>query len=91
MSASSAQFAEVMKAGLDASEAAVGNAVGDSSGHGNNGTLVGGAKWVQGRFGYALSFDGVNSGLHVFDNSSLERLVVGRRACPKAVGGEKAV
>jgi hypothetical protein len=32
----------------------------DSSGNGNNGTLINGPTWVSGKFGSALSFDGVD-------------------------------
>lgn len=32
----------------------------DSSSHGNDGTLVGGPKWADGKFGTALEFDGVD-------------------------------
>ena len=32
----------------------------DSSGHGNDGTLIGNPEWVEGRFGAALRFDGVD-------------------------------
>ncbi len=32
----------------------------DSSGNGNNGTLTNGPVWVDGKYGKALQFDGVN-------------------------------
>ena len=35
-----------------------GNVVGDVSGNGNDGELMGGADWVDGKFGKALDFDG---------------------------------
>jgi len=37
-----------------------GTTANDSSGHGNNGTLIGGPTWVDGVVGKCLSFDGVN-------------------------------
>ena len=45
----------------------------DSSGNGHDGTLVNGPKWVQGKFGKALEFDGTN-GVQVLhaDELSLE-------------------
>jgi hypothetical protein len=42
----------------------------DASGKGNNGTLVNGPKWTNGKFGQALSFDGVDDYVEV-PNSSL--------------------
>ena len=42
---------------LDEGEGAVAN---DISGHGNNGTILGNPSWVNGRFGKALSFDGID-------------------------------
>ena len=44
----------------------------DSSGNGNNGTVSGGAQWVPGRFGAALSFDGSSARVRVPDDPSLE-------------------
>lgn len=49
-----------------------GTTVADSSGHGNNGTVTGGPTWVAGRFGAALSFDGLTGGVRVPDSPSLE-------------------
>ena len=37
-----------------------GDTAGDSSGNGHDGTLMNGPKWVQGKFGKALEFDGTN-------------------------------
>jgi PKD repeat protein len=45
--------------------------VADASGNGNNGTLVGGVTWVQGRFGPALMFDGVSGRVDIPDSASL--------------------
>ena len=39
----------------------------DSSGHGNNGTIYG-AKWVEGKSGKALSFDGKKDNAYYFDS-----------------------
>ena len=66
--------ANVTPAGLVAAfgfEEGTGTSVADSSGRGNNGT-VSGAAWVQGRFGSALSFDGVNDMVTVLDSASLD-------------------
>jgi len=38
-----------------------GTAAYDSSGNGNDGTLIGGAQWVAGQLGGALEFNGSNS------------------------------
>jgi hypothetical protein len=43
-----------------------------SSGYGNNGTLLNGPTWVDGRYGKALSFDGVNDYVEVTQSSSLD-------------------
>jgi hypothetical protein len=43
----------------------------DKSGNGNEGTLHGGAVWVNGRHGEALSFNGVDSYVRVEDSPSL--------------------
>lgn len=47
-----------------------GDTVEDKSGNGNNGA-VHGAKWVEGKFGKALEFNGVDSFVEVQDNDSL--------------------
>jgi hypothetical protein len=44
----------------------------DSSGNENDGTLQGAAKWVPGKFGTALSFDGATAAVHVPRSLSLE-------------------
>jgi Concanavalin A-like lectin/glucanases superfamily len=50
---------------------AAGAAANDSSGYGNNGTVSGGAQWVAGQRGSALSFDGTGM-VQVPDSASLE-------------------
>jgi Concanavalin A-like lectin/glucanases superfamily len=49
-----------------------GQTVSDSTGNGNNGTIISGTSWVPGRFGSALSFDGTNGRVLVKDNLALE-------------------
>jgi len=44
----------------------------DSSGNGNNGTLINGPQWVDGKYGKALSFDGVNDYVAVPHSNSLD-------------------
>ena len=53
-------------------EEANGTAVSDSSGLGNVGTIAGATRVAGGRFGKALSFDGVNDVVTVFDSDSLD-------------------
>jgi len=47
----------------------------DSSGYGNNGTLVNGPTWTTGKVGGALSFDGVDDYVRVLDSPSLKGAV----------------
>jgi hypothetical protein len=48
-----------------------GNTAYDTSGNGNNGTLQNGPTWVDGKFGEALSFDGVDDYVDCGNNQSL--------------------
>jgi len=48
-----------------------GNTARDSSVNKNNGTLKGGVKWVDGKFGKALEFDGKDGNVEVPDNDTL--------------------
>lgn len=48
-----------------------GDVAGDSSGKGNDGTLVNDPTWVDGKFGKALSFDGSDNYVEVLDSDSL--------------------
>jgi hypothetical protein len=49
-----------------------GATVSDSSGNNNNGTITGGAQWVQGRFGAGLDFDGQTGRVQILDNAAIE-------------------
>ena len=53
-------------------EEASGTTVVDASGMGNKGTISGAARITQGRFGKALSFDGVDDWVTVNDSASLD-------------------
>ena len=44
----------------------------DSSGNGNDAALEGGPEWVDGKFGKAISFDGVSGAGQVEDNDSID-------------------
>jgi hypothetical protein len=49
-----------------------GDTAGDSSGNGHNGELAEGPKWVQGKFGKALEFDGKESRVDCGDVDALD-------------------
>ena len=44
----------------------------DTSGNGNNGTLTGGASWIQGKRGSGINLNGVDSYITIPDNSNLD-------------------
>ena len=48
-----------------------GGAANDSSGYGNNGTLVGGPIWAAGQIGGGLEFDGTDDHVDCGDDASL--------------------
>lgn len=47
----------------------------DTSGHGNNGVLFGGPRWVEGRSGKALEFDGVDDAVRCPNSASLDGIL----------------
>jgi len=49
-----------------------GSTINDKSGNGNDGTLVNGPTWTQGKYGSALSFDGVDDYVSIPNNSDLD-------------------
>lgn len=44
----------------------------DSSGNGNDGVFLGKATWVDGKFGKAISLNGVNDAIEIKDNDSID-------------------
>jgi len=50
----------------------VGGIATDSSGYGNHGTVYGDATWVDGKYGKALSFAGINNYVKILDSTSLD-------------------
>ena len=49
---------------------------GDSSGNGNNGTLLGGTKWVDGPWGGAVEFDGIDDYIDTGNTENLEKWTI---------------
>ena len=73
---------------------ASGTTVADSSGNGNNGTITGATPNAAGRFGGALSFDGVNDIVTVADANSLDvrtSMTLSAWVRPTAGGGWRTV
>ena len=71
-----------------------GAAVTDASGQGNHGTISGATRTTAGRFGGALSFDGVNDWVTVADAASLDltnRLTIEAWVFPTALNSEETV
>ncbi len=67
-----------------------GTAVSDGSGRGNNGTIAGATRTTAGKFGSALTFDGVNDWVTVPDAASLDlttRATLEAWVYPSALGG----
>jgi chitodextrinase len=66
-----------------------GTTTADASGNNNNGTLSGGPTWAPGKFGTAVSFDGVNDLVTVPDSASLDvtRVTMEAWVNPSALGG----
>jgi hypothetical protein len=66
-----------------------GTGITDGSGRGNNGTIAGAVRTTAGRFGSALTFDGVNDWVTVQDSASLDlstRATVEAWVFPAALG-----
>src|SRR5207342_1676181 len=75
-------------------DAGSGSAAADSSGRGNVGTVSGAAWSAAGRFGSALSFDGVNDWVTVADSASLDLssgMTVEAWVRPSKAGGWRTV
>lgn len=51
-----------------------GDVASDSSGNGNDGDLIGGPDWVEGKFGKALEFDGVDDRVEVTHYPALDEI-----------------
>jgi hypothetical protein len=71
-----------------------GGVASDSSGNGNDGAVNGGATWVAGKYGNALSFDGTSGYVNVPDSSSLDfgsQITIEAWIYPGAVGSEMGI
>jgi len=68
----SAAYAATGPIGLWHLDEGTGTIASDSSGNGNDGTVFGGAQWVPGHFGSALSFNGNAAGVRVLNSPLLE-------------------
>ena len=68
----STAFAEDSLVGWWEFEEGGGSTAGDSSGNGNDGTLVNGPVWTSGIIGGALEFDGTDDRVSVPDDGSLD-------------------
>lgn len=66
-----------------------GDIVKDSSGNGNDGTLENGPKWVDGKFGKALEFDGADDYVEVAGSNSLELPALTLQAWVKVTEGAR--
>lgn len=65
-------FSKLHKQGLWLLDEGKGDKVEDSSGNGNTGTLVNGAKWALGKFGKAVELDGSDDYVEIPDSSTLD-------------------
>ena len=72
MNVASAPPAGTAPVGAWGFDEASGPSVVDASGRGNNGTIAGATRTTSGRFGSALTFDGVNDWVTVPDSASLD-------------------
>ena len=68
---SSAEVHQVDAAGIWLFDEGEGDVARDSSGKGNDGTLIGGPKWVEGKYGTALKFNGSKTSVEIEHDDSL--------------------